>query len=265
MSVRQQSNQILPQLDNCNMIANHWAGELLTIFEHTCVKEWKENQHLKVKMGEWKYNQHLRMNSEERPLIISSSYEILKEDDDYKSFAPDTLIFISTATANEANIFCWAERDKLLCAIKKNKNNFSIMSNYKDEIIRYRRFKKINLRLTEKGKFTKSSLGYQALNKTRSKGGKNSNQNSETQSIRKKGKPIKGSIVFINNGNNFEQKTMLGAYEIVRAEYSYEKSYSTFRKELKRSGGKPIDFKNKEVLTKLYLADNIEDISWWEE
>jgi hypothetical protein len=184
-------HQILPQLDNCDMTANHWAKELLTIFV-TCVKEWKENQHLKVKISEWKYEQHLQIaRGKAYSLIISSSREILKNDDDYKGYTPDTLLFISTATANEAVIFCWAERNKPLCAIKKNENDFSIISNYKDEIIQYRRFKHINSRLTEVGQFTKSSLAYQGLNKTRSKGGKISNQNSEVQSARKKGNWLK--------------------------------------------------------------------------
>ncbi|GHV89362.1 hypothetical protein AGMMS50267_17220 [Spirochaetia bacterium] len=239
--------QILPQLNNCNMIANHWAKELLTIFV-TCIKEWKENQHIKVKISEWKYEQHLQIErGKEYSLVISSSGEILKNDDDYKGYTPDTLIFISTATADEAVIFFWAERDKPLCTIKKNKNDFSITSNYKEEIIHYRKFKHINLRLTEIGKFTKSSLAYQGLNKTRSKGGKISNQNSDVQSARKKEKLVKGSAVRLFGNNIFDLKTMKDAHKFVASEYDYTKSYRTFVRKLKK--GNVIEFKkNSDVL-----------------
>jgi hypothetical protein len=235
------ADEVLPQLNNCNMIANHWVKELLTIFV-TCRKEWRENQHIKVKINEWKYEKHLQIESgKEYSLIISSSREILKNGDDYKGYMPDTLIFISTATADEAVIFCWAERNRPLCTIKKNKDDFSIISNYKGEIIQYRKFKHINPRLTEIGKFTKSNLAYQGLNKTRSKGGKISNQNSDVQSVRKKGKLVKGSAVYLFGSNIIELNTMKDAYEFVASEYDYTKSYRTFVRELKK--GNVIEFK----------------------
>jgi hypothetical protein len=97
------ADEILPQLGNCDMIANHWAKELLTIFECTCVKEWRENQHLKVRIGlwkngqQWRYSRHLKLASDkanrEFPLIISSSEDILTDED--RILDPDTLIFIT--------------------------------------------------------------------------------------------------------------------------------------------------------------------------
>jgi hypothetical protein len=252
------NNQILPQLNNCNMTANHWAKELMTIFERTCVKDWRENQHLKVKISEWKYEQHLQIEKgKEYSLIISSSDIILSEDDEFKNIRPDTLIFISTAMANEAVIFCWAERSKPLCTIKKNnKSGFIITSDYKAEAIVYRKFKHINPRLTEIGKFTKNSLAYQGLNKTRSKGGKISNQNSDVQSARKKGKLVKGSTVRLFGNNIFDLKTMRDAYEFVASEYGYEKSYRTFVRELKKEGGtNVIEFKKNNDILQVSLLE----------
>jgi hypothetical protein len=246
-------NQILPQLNNCNMIANHWARELLTIFV-TCIKQWKENQHLKVTISEWKYEQHLQIErGKEYSLIISSSREILKNDDDYKDYTPDTLIFISTATADEAVIFRWAERNKPLCAIKKDKNGFTITSDYKEEAILNRKFKRINRRLTEVGNFTKSSLAYQGLNKTRSKGGKISYQNSDVQSARKKGKLVKGSKVHLFGNNITDLKTMKDAHEFLTSEYDYTKSYRTFVRELKEGNG--IEFKKNGDILQVSLMD----------
>jgi hypothetical protein len=251
-------NQILPQLNNCNMIANHWAKELLTIFERTCVKDWRENQHLKVRTSEWKYEQHLQIEKgKEYSLIISSSDIILSEDDDFKNIRPDALIFISTATVNEAVIFRWAERSKPLCTIRKNnKSGFIITSDYKAETIVYRKFKRINPRLTEIGTFTKNSLAAQGLNRTRSKGGKISNQNSAVQSARKKGKLVKGSTVRLFGNNIFDLKTMKDAYEFVASEYGYKKSYATFVRELKKEGGaNVIEFRKNNDTLQVSLMD----------
>jgi hypothetical protein len=237
----QAHNQILPQLDNCNMIANHWAKELMTLFERTCVKEWRENQHLRVKTSEWKYEQHLQIErGKEYSLIISSSDIILSEDDDFKNIRPDTLIFISTSTANEAVIFRWAERGKPLCTIKKNnESSFILIKDGMERIIKYRNFRTEsgNRNLTELGRFVSNSLVALCLQKTRSKGGKVSNQNSDVQSARKKDKPVKGSNVYLSGDHIASFKTtMKDAHEFVAREYGYEKSYRTFVRELKKEG-----------------------------
>jgi hypothetical protein len=246
------ADEILPQLNNLNMTANHWARELMTVFERTCVKDWKPNQHLKVKISEWKYEQHLQIErGREYSLIISSSDIILQEDDGFRNIRPDTLIFISTSTANEAVIFCWAERNKPLCTIKKNNNSsFFIISGYRAEAVLYRKFKHINSRLTEIGTFTKKSLAYQALGKTCSKGGKISNQNSDVQRARKKGKLVKGSAVRLFGNNIIDLKTMKDAHEFVAREYGYEKSYATFVRELKKGNAENVlEFKkNNDIL-----------------
>jgi hypothetical protein len=243
------------------MIANHWARELMTLFDYTCLKEWRENQHLKVKTSEWKYEQHLQIErGKEYSLIISSSDIILSEDDDFKNIRPDTLIFISTSTANEAVIFRWAERSKPLCTIKKNNNrSFIITSDYREETIVYRKFNHINPRLTEIGTFTKNSLAYQSLNKSRSKGGKIFNQNSAVQSARKKGKLVKGSKVYLFGDNIVDFKTMKDAHEFVASEYGYEKSYRTFVRELKKDSetgsANVLEFKKDNDILEVRLMD----------
>jgi hypothetical protein len=241
MSKTTEYNQILPQLGNCDMIANHWAKELLTIF-HTCIKEWKENQHLKVCIHEWKYEQHLHIKRGiAYSLVISSSMEILKNDDDFKNYTANTLLFISTAKSDEAVIFQWSDRDTPICTIRKSTNGFIITSGYKEDCISYRKFEKINQKLTEVGRFTKTNLAKQGLNKTRSKGAINSNRNSDVQRIRKKGKLIKGSTVWLIGTNIFELKTMKDTHEFIKNEYGYEKVYRTLVRELKE--GKEIEFR----------------------
>jgi hypothetical protein len=69
-------------------------------------------------------------------LIISSSDVILHEDDDFRNISPGTLIFISTATRDEAVITKWCERQysELYITLRKNKNNFNIISERISEI-----------------------------------------------------------------------------------------------------------------------------------
>lgn len=232
-------NQILPQLNNCDMIANHWAKELMTIFEHTCIKEWKKDQHLRVRT-----RQNIKYNSE-YSLVISSSKDIL---DEPKNFAPDTLILVGTATSDECSIIFWGQRSLAVpaYAVRKNdKNSFILVENGIEKIRQYRKFKTEsgNKNLTKLGRFVSNSLVALCLQKTRSKGGKKSCQNSATQSARKKGKPIKGSAVIMKWLDNIEYKTMMGAYEIISDEYGYKKTYRTFVRDLKKAGGTPIEFK----------------------
>jgi hypothetical protein len=247
-------NQILPQLNNCDVIANHWARELMTIFEHTCVKEWRENQHLKVA--------GLLVNKIEKcSLIISSSDIILNEDDDFRNIRPDTLIFISTPTADEATITKWSERQypELYITLRKNKNNFSIISGGTERVKDYLKFKSIKELNIKLRRFISNSLAAQGLQRTRSKGAKISNQNSDVQSTRKKGKLVKGSKVHLFGNNIIDLKTMKDAHDFVASEYGYEKSYRTFVRELKKESGagkaNVIEFKKNNDSLQVSLMD----------
>jgi hypothetical protein len=161
----------------------------------------------------------------------------LSEDDDFKNIRPDTLIFISTTTTDEAIVFRWAERSKPLCTIKKNnESSFILIEDGKERIIKYRNFRTEsgNRNLTELGRFVSNSLVALCLQKTHSKSAKILNQNSAVQSARKKGKMIKGSTVLLFGNNIWTLKTMKDAHEFVASEYGYEKSYRTFVRELKK-------------------------------
>jgi hypothetical protein len=215
-------NNVLPELNNCDMIANHWARELMTIFEHTCVKEWRPNQHLRVRMRQ---NMKYYM---EYSLVISSSKDILS--DKAETFAPDTLILIGTATTDECSIIFWGKRHLAVPAfiIRKNdKNSFILIEDGMEKIRQYRKFKTEsgNKNLTRLGRFVSNSLVALCLRKTRSKGTKNSNKKSDVQSARKKGRLVKGSKVHLFGNDIFDLKTMKDAYEFVAGEYGYKKSY----------------------------------------
>lgn len=232
------SDEVLGCLANCEHIAHHWAEELLTIFY--CEKDWTENQHLSVS-GDFKGER-----IENRSLVISSSNAILDEDDDYKNFTPDTLIFISHAAANEATITKWCERknSKLSVTLRKDeskkkkrkerKNTFSIIYDGNEDIKDYRNFHNSRGKTPILGKFFDSSLTKQAIRKTRSKGARNSNQNSETQRRRKEGKPVKGcKVSFHGRKVPTDYKTMQDAHQYILDNWNYKKSYSTFWRELK--------------------------------
>lgn len=258
MSKGNASGQILPQLDNCNMIANHWAKELLTIFDDTCVKEWEQNQHLKVRSKDPSFRIALRIHKRNilsyYPLIISSSNDILSKG--AKTYPPDTLILIGSSTTDKCTLVWWDEKDnaELFFTLDKNNGHMNrfILTNDKGSYSwDYLQFKNTSNNLIDNAgrlhRFLNENLSYQALNKTRSKGGRISNQNSEVQSARKQGKPITGSTVILEWPNRIEYKTMLDAYKTVSAEYEYTKSYRTFVRELKKSGENPIKFTNLEV------------------
>jgi hypothetical protein len=240
-------NQILPQLNNCNMIANHWARELMTIFDHTCVKDWRPNQHLRVRTCQ---SMKYRL---EYSLVISSSKDILS--DEAKTFAPDTLILVGTATIDECSITFWGKRHlatPVYIIRKNNADSFILIEDGVEKIRQYRKFRTEsgNKNLTKLGRFVSNSLVALCLQKTCSKGAKISNKNSDVQSARKKGKLVKGSKVFLFGNDIIGFKTMKGAYEFVAGEYGYKKSYRSFVRELKKGGeANVIEFKkNNDIL-----------------
>jgi hypothetical protein len=246
-------NKILPELNNCDMIANHWAKELMTIFDYTCVKEWKPNQHLRVRI-----RQNMKYYSE-YSLVISSSKDILSNE--AKTFTPDTLILVSTATIDECSITFWGKRNLAAPTYiikKNNENSFMLIEDGIKRIMQYRKFKTEsgNKNLTRLGRFISNSLVALCLQRTRSKGAKISNQNSDVQSARKKGKLVKGSKVLLFGNNIFDLKTMKDAHDFVTSEYGYEKSYRTFVRELKKEGeANVIEFRKNNDILQVSLMD----------
>jgi hypothetical protein len=121
---------------------------------------------------------------------------------------------------------------------KNNKNSFILIEDGVKKIVQYRKFRTEsgNKNLTKLGRFVSNSLVALCFQKTRSKGAKTSNQNSDVQSARKKGKLVKGSKVHLFGNNILDLKTMKDAHEFVASEYGYEKSYRTFVRELKKGG-----------------------------
>jgi hypothetical protein len=192
----------------------------------------------------------------EYSLVISSSKDILS--DKVKTFAPDTLILVGTATTDECSITFWGKRHLAVPTYIIRKNNeisFILVEDGIEKIRQYRKFKTEsgNKNLTKLGRFVSNSLVALCLRKTRSKGGKKSCQNSIAQSSRTRGKPIAGSAVIMKWSYNMERKTMLDAYKIVAGEYGYKKSYRTFVRDLKKSGEIPIAFKKNGGLLEISL------------
>jgi hypothetical protein len=255
-SKTREHQQILPRLNNSDMIANHWAKELLTIFEHTCIKEWRENQQLRVRPSTGLFVVHLRIMERQKKsgysLVISSSTDILS--DETKTYTPDTLILIGSATTDECTLTWWNEKDNakpLFTIMKNNGNDFILITDYGERLMQYIKFKPDNSKRLNR--FLNDNLAYQCLDKTRSKGARNSNKNSAVQSARKKGKLIAGCTVIMERADNIERSTMLDAYKITVSEYDYTKSYRTFVRELKKED--VIEFKKNGDILQVSLMD----------
>lgn len=220
--------QKLPELNNCDNIINHWSKELLTIFENECKKSWDKGKHLSVRT---KSNRSIF-------IYVTTNIKII-ENDNKLPFDRNTVIFISTANSKEATMFYWENRyeiSKYNYIEKIDKNIFRIWNSEKSEIKTYNQAKQVGY-LKDIQRFQNQSLVALCLQQTRKQGTINSNKNSQTQSLRKKGKIVKGCEVLMEfdcaEAYTKETKTMLDAYRIVAGKYNYIKSYRTFVREIK--------------------------------
>jgi len=229
----------LSKLHNCDNILNKHSIALLSIFDE-CRKEWKTGQHLIVRKNNYTF-----------PLIATSSAIGLIEDNT-KSFKPNTLI-MQSLNKNTFQLFFWKDRYEFSLykyvtdtgtEIEFN-DNFNIQKVPYIKDLHYVDFdKKPYINKIEA--FKNVSLVALALKETRSKGAINSNKNSQTQSLRKKGRIVDNCNVLMEfdspNAYNTENKTMLDAYRIAAGKYGYQKCYRSFVREMK--AGKSLELRN---------------------
>ena len=243
----------LPELANCDRIINRWAKELMTIFDKghnkhlitpsnaSCKKHWHQDT-------EYNEHWHLEVESDEgkRQILVSSSLGIINSDVKHR---PSLIIFASQPSSTEAVMFFWADRFKQykwVTFTKIDKSSFKISGSDKNEVRQYRKFH-INSGKNKNGTtyhwnelqtFCKMSLVASCLKSTRSKGAKVSNQNSQTQSKRKKGKIVNDKYVLMEfdcpEAFNDEKKTVLDAYKICAGKYNYKKSLRQFHRDLEK-------------------------------
>ena len=236
-------NSVLPELNSCDMIINHWAKELMTLFPQKLIKSWykDDEQH-------W----HLEARKDDganREILVSHNFGIINSNE--VKLSANTLIFISQAKSNEAVIFFWVNRNNPINYIKITKNDkdsFIVKSKETEEIKHYRQFKtektvhngKVIFDYNELRNFYSMSLVASCLSRTRKIGNQKSNQNSQAQSARGKNKAnkivnnkyVKMEFDSANHEMKIENKTVLDAYRIVTGKYGYKKSLRQFHRDL---------------------------------
>ena len=236
-------NSALPELNNCDMIINRWAKELMTLFPDRLNKDWYKDDEQHWHLGA------RTANGTNRKILVSHNFGIINSSD--VKLDADTVIFVSQAKSDEAVMFFWGNRNnpyEYVKLFKNDKNSFIKKNKDAETVEQYRQFKSektlrngnVIFAYDELRNFYNMSLVASCLSRTRKNGTQKSNQNSQAQSARgtkKAGKivnckSVKMAFDSADHEPKTENKTVLDAYRIVAGKYGYKKSLRQFHRDL---------------------------------